>query len=211
MHDVLAHKVSLIALHAGALEVNPDAGAGRVEEVAGLIGTTARDTLEELRTVLGVLRRSPTGPMEAEGGDPFADVERLVGSWRQAGMQVELVDDAGPMSSAIARAAYRLVQEGLTNVHKHAPGAAATVALAGGRGHDVVVSVANGPPDGAGRRQLSGSGAGLIGRGERIQLLGGSLSAGPQPGGGWMLAARLPWRGRQAVAGGQRSAEGSVP
>jgi signal transduction histidine kinase len=211
MHDVLAHKVSLIALHAGALEVNPDAGAGRVEEVAGLIGATARDTLEELRTVLGVLRRSPTGPLEAEGGDPFAGVEQLVGSWRQAGMRVELADDVGPMPSAIARAVYRLVQEGLTNVHKHTTGAAATIALAGGRGHEVVVSVANGPPAGAGRRQLPGSGAGLVGLGERIRLLGGSLYAGPQPGGGWTLEARLPWSGRQAAVGGQQSAEGGAP
>ena len=201
MHDVLAHKVSLIALHAGALEVNADAGSDRVEEAASLIRTTAHQTLEELREVLGVLR-SEAG---AEGSDlvptaTVADIARLVDASRTAGVTVELVDELPELPDATARAVYRMVQEGLTNVHKHARGAATVVTITGSESDGVIVAVVNRAPVAAGLlgEQLPGSGSGLVGLGERIRLLGGTFDSGAEPGGGWAMRAWLPWAGAPA-------------
>ncbi len=193
MHDVLAHKVSLIALHAGALEVNPDAGAPRVEEVAGVIRVTAVQALEELRAVLGLLRQG------AEPGDDLApppqaeDIARLVESSRAAGLDLDYHAGVAGLPDGIARTAYRVVQEALTNVLKHAPGAAASVALTGDEHAGVTVTVENGPPPTAAAPALPGSGAGLVGLGERVRLLGGRLDAGPAAGGGWRVVAWVPW------------------
>jgi signal transduction histidine kinase len=212
MHDVLAHKVSLIALHAGGLELNPDAGPEQVERSAMLIRSTARQALEDLRDVLGVLRADETADGAALAPQPkLSDVRRLVDASRAAGVSVELVvegdavaicaDEAqpaagaeatAPMSEQLGRTAYRVVQEGLTNVHKHARGAATTVRLAGERGRSLEVSVANVRPVAAGSL-LPGSGAGLVGLRERVELAGGTLTAGARPGGGWVLTAGLPW------------------
>lgn len=201
MHDVLAHKVSLIALHAGALEVNADAGPQRVEEAASLIRTTAHQTLEELREVLGVLR-SEGG---ADGADlaptaTVADIARLVDASRAAGVGVELVDEVPDLPDATARAVYRLVQEGLTNVHKHARGAATVVTVVGSEPDGVTVSVVNRAPVAAALLgdHLPGSGSGLVGLSERIRLLGGTFDSGAEPSGGWALRAWLPWAGAPA-------------
>jgi signal transduction histidine kinase len=197
MHDVLAHKVSLIALHAGALEVNPGADPSRVEEVAGVIRTTARQTLEELRSVLGVLRGDPGGIDDLVPQPQAADIRRLVDASRQAGVRAELRDDLPDvpgLPDATARAVYRIVQEGLTNVHKHAPGAATVVFVRGGRPSGVTVSVTNGPSD-APRALLPGSATGLVGLRERVRLLGGTLRSRPEVDGGWRLDAWLPWTG----------------
>ena len=197
MHDVLAHKVSLIALHAGALEVNRAADPDRVEEVAGVIRTTARQTLEELRTVLGLLR--------ADGGTDVAltpqlpDIRRLVDASLDAGVPAELrcdLPDPDPAFPEVtARAVHRVVQEGLTNVHKHAPGAATVVTLAGDRRAGVTVAVVNRPSSTIGMTGsvLPGAGAGLVGLRERMRLVGGTLRSGPEAGGGWRLEAQLPW------------------
>jgi signal transduction histidine kinase len=196
MHDVLAHKVSLIALHAGALEVNRAADPDRVEEVAGVIRTTARQTLEELRAVLGLLR--------ADGGTDVAltpqlpDIRQLVDASHDAGVPAELRCDLPDPDLALpdvtARAVHRVVQEGLTNVHKHAPGAATVVTLAGDRRFGVTVAVVNQPAMTARPGSvLPGAGAGLVGLRERMRLVGGTLRSGPEPGGGWRLEARLPW------------------
>jgi signal transduction histidine kinase len=208
MHDVLAHKVSLIALHAGGLELNPDAGAEQVERSALLIRSTARQALEDLRDVLGVLRADETADGAALAPQPkLSDVRRLVEASRAAGVTVELVVEgdaaalcdpepetaaAGAMSEQLGRTAYRVVQEALTNVHKHARGAATTVRVSGERGRTLRVSVANIRPVAAGSL-LPGSGAGLVGLRERVELAGGTLTAGALPDGGWMLAAGLPW------------------
>jgi len=198
MHDVLAHKVSLIALHAGALEVNADAGSERVEEAAALIRTTAHQTLEELREVLGVLR-SDAG---AEGTDlsPTAtagDIGRLVEASRAAGVAVTLAGTVPDLPDGTARAVYRVVQEALTNVHKHARGAATEVAVAGNERSGVTVSVVNVRPVAADLLldPIPGSGAGLVGLAERTRLLGGTFASGPTSGGGWAVGAWLPWHG----------------
>ncbi len=193
MHDVLAHKVSLIALHAGALEVNPGVGPERVEEAAGLIRQTAVQALEELRSVLGVLREG-AGPEDALAPPPV-DIARLVESSRAAGVDATLRAGVSGLPAGLARIAYRVVQEALTNVHKHAPGAAAVVELAGGEADGLTITVGNAPPPRAAGPALPGSEAGLVGLRERLRLAGGRLSSGPTEAGGWQVTAWVPWTG----------------
>jgi signal transduction histidine kinase len=211
MHDVLAHKVSLIALHAGALELSPDAGADQVERSAVLIRSTARQALEDLRGVLGVLRSDATADGAVLAPQPkLSDVRRLVDASREAGVAVDLVTEgdaaalcdpeadgdqtrsAAMVPEQLGRTAYRVVQEGLTNVHKHARGAAATVRLSGQRGGTLQVSVTNLRPVSSGSL-LPGAGAGLVGLRERVGLAGGTLTSGRETDGGWSLSAALPW------------------
>jgi signal transduction histidine kinase len=198
MHDVLAHKLSLVALYAGALELHA-AGNARLQEGTALIRVTAREALQELRDVLGLLHAEPPGLSKPDGRDtpagPFADPALLVQASTRAGQPVELHDTAGPLPPATARVVYRVVQEGLTNAHKHAPNAPTTVSI--GRADDgkVVVTVHNEP----GPRtavDLPGSGSGLVGLAERIRLVGGSLRSGPvgrDGSTGWELHAVIPW------------------
>jgi len=183
MHDVLAHKVSLIALHAGALEIGATGDADRTREGAALIRATAREALQELRGVLGMLDASPR-PAE----EPFADLSTLVDAATTAGQRVELRDHAGTLPPATARVVYRVAQEGLTNARKHAPEARATVSV-DRTGDDVTVTVHNGP--GGAALNLPGSGAGLVGLAERIRLAGGDLHGGPVDD-GWRLTAAFP-------------------
>ena len=192
MHDVLAHKMSLVALHAGALEVNPDVGPAQVERTAALVRGTAREALEDLRRVLGVLR-SDAGDAVLTPQPGLEAVEALVTSSRAAGVPVELqVEVAGAAPDLTGRTAYRVVQEALTNVHKHARGAATCVRLVGGPGRGLEVEVTNRPPVSP-ESLLPGAGLGLVGLAERVSLAGGSLSFGPHPDGGWRVAAWMPW------------------
>ena len=193
MHDVLAHKVSLIAMHAGALEVNADAGPEQVRETAGLIRVTAREAMEDLRDVLGVLRAGATGDGTDLSPPPRRDdIGRLVESSRAAGVQAELLMDLDELPDAVARTAHRIVQESLTNVHKLARGASTVVTIAGDERHGVTVEVVNRRPVG-GAALLPGSGAGLLGLGERVALVGGTFASGPTTEGGWCVTAWLPW------------------
>ena len=194
MHDVLAHKVSLIALHAGGLEVNPAVGPEKVEGSARLIRETARQAMEDLREVLGVLRSD----VSVDGADlapvPRAsDLQRLVRESRDAGVSVTgeftLPDDVPVL---VGRTVYRVVQESLTNVHKHARGASTEVFVYGVRGDGVTVRVTNVRPVAAGSL-LPGAGAGLVGLRERVQLAGGRLATGPTAEGGWRVEGWLPW------------------
>jgi signal transduction histidine kinase len=196
MHDVLAHKVSLIALHAGGLEVNPAKEPATVERAAGVIRETARQAMEDLREVLGVLRQD----VSADGADltpvpNAADLTRLVEASRHAGVSVrtEIMLPAD-LPETIGRTAYRIVQEGLTNAHKHARGAATDVLVRRDAVHGMTVRVTNVCPVAAGSL-LPGAGAGLVGLRERVGLAGGVLTAGPVSDGGWRLEARLPWPG----------------
>jgi signal transduction histidine kinase len=193
MHDVLAHKVSLIALHAGALEVNSAAGPEVIQRSVGLIRTTAREAMEDLRDVLGVLRSGDGLDGHDLTPQPrAADLERVVEASREAGVRIELTMDVPELSDSIARTAYRVVQEGLTNVHKHARGAATSVAITGDSTHGVTVEITNQRPVSS-ATLLPGSGAGLVGLGERVALVGGSMRSGECSDGGWQLSAWLPW------------------
>ena len=195
MHDVVAHRISLIGLHAGGLEVNPGAGPEVVERSATLIRETARAALEDLRGVLGVLRAdgSPTGA-DLAPQPQLGDLPRLVGSSAAAGVGVTLVDELPdePVPEVTGRTVYRVVQEALTNVHKHARDAATTVRVTGKPQDGLVVEVVNVRPVSA-DSLLPGAGVGLVGLRERVALAGGELDAGPTPEGGWRLRAWFPW------------------
>jgi signal transduction histidine kinase len=201
MHDVVAHRVALMVLHAGALEVNaPDE---RSANEAALIRTTGREALTELRQVLGVLR-APDGvqlgapdsaQLGAEGVAPqpdLSDVERLLSQARAAGLTVTFarVGSQRPLPLVVQRAAYRVIQEALTNVAKHAGGAETAVMLRY-LPSTVEVVVENKPPL-RGVEPLPGSGLGLVGLRERVAVLDGRLEAGPRLDGGYRLVAVLP-------------------
>ena len=135
MHDVLGHRLSLLSVHAGALEFRPDAPADEVARAAKVIRENAHQALQDLREVIGVLR-APVGELPQP---TLADVRQLVAESGRAGMRVSLRDETGgPVPELAGRTAYRVVQEGLTNARKHAPGAEVRVHLAGspGRGPD---------------------------------------------------------------------------
>ena len=134
MHDVLAHRISLLALHAGALEVRPDLPPAKVRETAELLRSTARQALEELRTVIGVLREEPGQEPAPPAPQPtLSDIGRLVEETRRAGAKIDFemrVEHADAVPSGLGRDAFRIVQEALTNIGKHASGTATT-----GAGH----------------------------------------------------------------------------
>lgn len=199
MHDVLAHRMSLVALHAGGLEVNPTAGPAEVEQSAALIRTTARQALEELRTVLGVLRAdtgsAPQADAELLPQPTLADVDRLVRASSAAGVAVHLhldLPEGQTPPPIVGRTAHRVVREALTNVHKHAAGGTATVLLTGEPGSGLQVRVHNSAPATAAAPLVPGAGLGLLGLRERVELVGGRLSTGAQPD-GFLVHADLPW------------------
>jgi signal transduction histidine kinase len=202
MHDVLAHKVSLIALHAGGLEVTVDPPPERVRTTARLIGTTAREAMDDLREVLGVLRAGSANDGTDLAPPPgAADIERVVEASRVAGVRTSLTMDVPELPDTVGRTVYRVVRESLTNVHKHARGAATAVAIAGDDVRGVTVEVINQRPVSQ-VALLPGAGAGLIGLRERVVLLGGRLEYGASADGGWRVAAWLPWHAGSATAVG---------
>jgi signal transduction histidine kinase len=192
MHDAVGHRVSLMVLQAGAIEMAA-ADRGRVEQLAGQVQDAGRQALDELRQMIGVLRtgeiddEAPLGPQHG-----LADLAALVEQSRQAGMRVEFscAVDGPAVDPVVGRAAYRIVQEALTNATKHAPGAEVQVGVE--RPADaLVVRVVNGP---AGRKPVdaAGGGYGLVGLGERVRTLGGRLTAEPRLDGGFVVEAVLP-------------------
>jgi signal transduction histidine kinase len=186
MHDVLAHRISLLAVHAGALEVRRDAPQ-QERAAAGVVRQSAYEALEELRQVIGMLRE----PAEDRPQPTLADVPALVEQSREAGERVRLELTADGVPAGVGRHAYRIVQEALTNARKHAPGAQVCVAVTGHAEQGLVVEVGN--PLRAGGTALPGSGTGLVGLRERVQLAGGRLDHGPTTAGEFRLRAWLPW------------------
>ncbi|MFJ2765906.1 sensor histidine kinase [Streptomyces prasinus] len=194
MHDVLAHRLTLLSVHAGALEFRPDAPREEIVRAAGVIRESAHEALQDLREIIGVLRAGESD----DAGRPqptLAALDRLVAESREAGTEVALdrrVAGSGGAPASVGRAAYRIVQEALTNARKHAPGTEVTVAVTGGPGEDLAVSVRNTAPAGE-ISPVPGAGQGLIGLTERATLAGGTLEHGPTPDGGFEVRARLPW------------------
>jgi signal transduction histidine kinase len=197
MHDVLAHRISLLSVHAGALEVRPDASREEIARAAGVIRVNARAAQEELRDVLGVLRADPDGPAAQPPQPTIADVAELVEESRRTGMAVSLLDELPEASvpALAGRTVYRVLQEALTNARKHAPGQRVSIRLGGAPGADVRLEVVNRPGVGASGPPLehTSSGTGLVGVAERLALARGTLAHEPLPGGGFRLTARLPW------------------
>ncbi|MCT7354497.1 histidine kinase [Streptomyces sp. 15-116A] len=194
MHDVLAHRLTLLSVHAGALEFRPDAPREEVARAAGVIRESAHEALQDLREIIGVLRAGESD----DAGRPqptLAALDTLVAESREAGMKVTLdqrVTDPSAVPASIGRTAYRIAQEGLTNARKHAPGTEVTVSVTGGPGEGLAVAVRNPRPEGD-VPHVPGAGQGLIGLTERATLAGGTLEHGPAPDGGFEVRARLPW------------------
>lgn len=248
MHDVVAHRVSLMVVHAAALQAVALKDPQKAVRNAALVGEMGRQALTELREMLGVLRAEPAQPAAgalsaaspgkppASAGEPLASVgraaaaaasaasgasapsaapaasaagafaaedgagpglggvEELVEQSRAAGTVVELLvqGEARAYAPEVEQTAYRVVQEALTNVHKHAAGARVVVRLAH-RGEEVAMQVENGPCDAAtASARLPSGGNGLIGMRERVTALGGVFVSGPTDEGGFRVSAVLP-------------------
>jgi signal transduction histidine kinase len=203
MHDVVTHRVSLMVLRAGALLMTADSEATR--HAAEELRVAGSQALDELRDLVGVLRDSATG---ADNGDPgtatalsspdrpvlIPDLSALMAESESVGVPVAYIEEgkATLVSPVVGRTAYRVVQEALTNVRKHAPGASARVHLQYCAG-SVRLSVHNSIPTGSADPALAArSGTGLLGLRQRVELIDGTLEAGPAPDGGFDLAATLP-------------------
>ncbi|WP_235483239.1 sensor histidine kinase [Streptomyces roseoverticillatus] len=198
MHDLVGHRLSLISLHAGGLELALERADPELREEAVLVRRTTRDAMRELRQTLGVL-----GPLGRDTGPEAltdatgtrADVETLVAESRDGGIAVRL-DWTGPDLDArpapVRRAVHRVVRESLTNVHRYASAAHVTVTVV----HDdetVRITVRNGaPPASSVSAGNVGTGRGLTGLRERVELLGGTFDAAPLPSGGFQVDATVP-------------------
>lgn len=196
MHDVLAHRISLLSLHAGALEVHPDAPPGEVARAAGVVRASAHQALEDLRQVIDVLRAEPADGERQRPQPTMRDVADLVDESREAGTAVEFEQriDADSLPAATGRTIYRIVQEGLTNARKHAPGAAVQTTIDGAPGSGLTVEIVSRQPLAQlGRAAIPGSGAGLVGLAERVSLAGGRLEHGRTAAGDFRLWTWLPW------------------
>ncbi|MGW2598039.1 sensor histidine kinase [Streptomyces klenkii] len=246
MHDVVAHRVSLMVVHAAALQAVALKDPEKASRNAGLVGDMGRQALTELREMLGVLRTSseesrpeaasaldsrrlaevaaaasarvsagvgaagragagPVGGGPPSGDGPCLDgLEDLVGQSRAAGMVVELSVEGEERAygARVESTAYRVVQEALTNVHKHAPGAKAVVRVAH-RGGEVALQVENGPSDGgAAAPGLPSGGNGLVGMRERVSALGGVFVSGATDAGGFRVSAVIPAGAADGVGAG---------
>ncbi|EST24569.1 hypothetical protein M877_25110 [Streptomyces niveus NCIMB 11891] len=216
MHDVVAHRVSLMVVHAAALQAVALKDPQKAVKNAALVGDMGRQALTELREMLGVLRAgeqqaarkvADTAPLAsvgvaaaaaadaaaAEAGPGMGDIETLVGQSRDAGMVVELAVQGESRSYApeVEQTAYRVVQEALTNVHKHAAGSKVMVRLAH-REAEVAMQVENGPSYGVADAGLPSGGNGLVGMRERVHALGGVFVSGETDAGGFRVSAVLP-------------------
>ncbi|MEZ0578500.1 sensor histidine kinase [Nocardioides sp. MH1] len=190
MHDVLAHRISQISMHAGALTFRDDLTADEMRASVGVIQEKAHEALTDLRGVLGVLRDSTGAPLT--GPQPtYDDVGSLVADLRAHGTRVELEEDLpAPVPDAVGRTVYRIVQEGTTNARKHAPAAVVTVRLAGEPAAGLLVEIRNGLAFGP--SHTPGAGLGLVGLAERAALAGGRLTHRIE-GSTFVLRAWLPW------------------
>jgi signal transduction histidine kinase len=192
MHDVITHRVSLMVLQAGALQVSTNDDA--VRQQADELRRSGQQALGELRELLSVIRQGePTEPRH-RAEPALLDLTDLLAASRGVGIPVEYADDGGPlmMSAVVARTAYRVVQESLTNVRKHAPGA--TVRLTVRCENDSILLTVHNTRSAAATGQLSDTGAsgGLHGLRRRVELVDGRLEAGPRPDGGFEVCAVLP-------------------
>lgn len=194
MHDVLAHRISLVSMHAGALSYRTDLTPEEVASSAEIIQQNAHQALVDLRQVLGVLRSDELEAGKDLPQPTFAEIDPLVEEATRSDMRIDLrseVQEPDRMPDQTGRTVYRIVQEALTNARKHAPGAKVQVAIAGGPGRGVDVSVHNLLVPGS-RPSSAGAGLGLVGLTERTQLAGGRLRHALDNR-SFRLEAWLPW------------------
>lgn len=179
MHDVVAHRISLVAMASGALAYRDNMTPTEIREAAQLINDNAKRSLNELRLVLGTLRDSGSAPAPPQPG--IEQVPILVAEARQAGQHIglDVQADLAEVPSQVGRHGFHIVQESLTNARKHAPGAPVEVRVTGSRGEGLLIRVTNpltGTPRGPGSR------LGLVGLAERMELIGGRWSASERDG-----------------------------
>lgn len=195
MHDVLAHRISLVSMHAGALAFRTDLPPEQTRDIARVIQENAHASLGELRAVLSTLR---DGQLDAAGAPAapqptLVDLPELLAQARSLGQKISLessIDPAG-VDQVTSRHAYRIVQECLTNARKHAPYSTVLLTLGGAPGSGLLIRSEN-PLAPASRATVPGAGLGLIGVRERVMMLGGELDAGADAT-RFVLEARLPW------------------
>ncbi|MFJ6753797.1 MULTISPECIES: sensor histidine kinase [unclassified Streptomyces] len=197
LHDVVAHHIALVNVQAGVAAHVMDKRPDQAKEALAHVRDASRSALNELRATVGLLRQSgdPEAPTEPAPG--LGVLEELVDTFRHAGLPVKVIvqlePEAGPLPAAVDLAAYRVIQEALTNVRKHAgPGARAEVSVVR-VGPSVEVTVLDdGGAEPAAAAAEPGGGHGLLGMRERTGALGGSCFAGPRFGGGYRVHAILP-------------------
>jgi len=200
MHDVVAHSMSVVAVQAAAgreiVHANPDKAA----EVFARIEMVGRESLEELRRMLGVLRGSGDDDASLSPQPGIADIAAAVAQSSASGTAAALIVDGRqqPLAPGIELAAYRIVQEALTNVRKHAGHAASATVRISYEPHALVVDVTDDGRGAATSLSGSGSGQGLIGMRERVEIYGGAFTSGPRPGGGFGVRAVLPIANRDS-------------
>jgi signal transduction histidine kinase len=193
LHDVVGHSVSVMTVQASGVRrlLRPD--QEREREALLIVEQTGREALAEMRRLVDVLRRPEESPALAPQPS-LQHLDKLLDQVRESGLDVELKveGDVAKLPASVDLAAYRLVQEGLTNTLKHAQAHRAEVLVRYGKG-EVELVVAD---DGNGTGGGDGGGHGLVGLRERIAVAGGELDAGPRAGGGFQVRARLPMNGK---------------
>ncbi|WP_327394367.1 sensor histidine kinase [Streptomyces phaeochromogenes] len=211
LHDVVTHNVSVMVIQAGAARKVMDTAPERSKEALLAVEAGGRAAMSELRHVMGLLAAPDTGRPDspADGLEPqpgLGHLDALIERVRAAGTPVAIAVSRPPepLPPGVDLAAYRVVQEALTNTIKHAPGADASVTIGHtddcleievtdtGAAHDAPSTGANGT--GTGTAAVAGNGRGLIGLRERLTVYGGELTAGPTLAGGYRIRARVPWR-----------------
>ncbi|MCE7002968.1 histidine kinase [Kibdelosporangium philippinense] len=191
MHDVLAHRLSLLATYAGALEYRPDLAPEKLSQAAGVIRSGVHQALDELRDVITVLR-DKSSPENTDRPVPVLDdLPTLVEESRAVGTPVDVNGDVTEVPGATSRTAYRVLQEALTNARKHAPGQPVKIDINGNPGRNLIIEVTN-PLCHADTPTFPGTGTGLIGLTERVRLAGGKLDH-EVTAREFRLHALLPW------------------
>jgi signal transduction histidine kinase len=192
LHDIIAHHIAVINVQAGVAGHVLGSDPAGAQEALSHVRRASRTVLDELGTVLGVLRQTEEAAAPTEPVPTLGRMQELIDSFRGAGLHVtwRRSGQTHPLPAPVDLAAYRLLQEALTNVHKHG-GDAAQVRLSY-HPQDVTIEVENEAPDRRPGRSTAGTGHGLIGMRERVSAVGGTMQAGPRPGGGFCVRAVLP-------------------
>jgi len=197
LHDVVAHNISVINVQANTALHLADREPERAKQALATINDVSRQALTELRSVLGILRAdgdaAPRAPAEGLGGAGLGGLATLVGNMSAAGLKVELETEGspGPLPASVDLAAYRIIQEALTNSARHSGAARATVRVRY-RASEMEIEVEDEGTAGPKPARLAGTGSGIAGMTDRARALGGHLAAGPGPGSGFLVRALLP-------------------
>jgi signal transduction histidine kinase len=196
LHDVASHAVGAMVLQAGAALALRERDPGGARAAVRTVQAAGSEAMAELTTLFGLLDAGAVGPAGHAAPPPGHDLGALAARMRAGGLAVELTGETRlPADPVLAATAYRVVQEALTNAARYAPGSRVAIAVSDDAGGVVVTVADDGPGGGSPSRAAApqaGGGFGLVGLAERVRALGGELSAGPRPGGGFAVEARLP-------------------